>query len=86
MLITFSLPVFAAVLDDEENGTTETISPDQYEGAQKEDKENKKDNENKKEDSLPQTGIEDSGLGLLLIVCIGSAIFAFKKVSDYRNI
>ena len=36
--------------------------------------------------NLPQTGIEDYNIGILLIVCIASAIFAYKKINDYRNI
>lgn len=36
--------------------------------------------------NLPQTGIEDYNIGILLIICIASAIFAYKKVNDYRNI
>ena len=36
--------------------------------------------------SLPQTGVEDYNIGILLIVCIGSAIFAYKKITDYKNI
>ena len=35
---------------------------------------------------LPQTGIEDYNIGILLIICVASAIFAYKKVNDYRNI
>jgi len=35
---------------------------------------------------LPQTGIEDYNIGILLVVCIASAIFAYKKITDYRNI
>lgn len=35
---------------------------------------------------LPQTGIEDYNIGILLIICVASAIFAYKKVSDYKNI
>lgn len=45
----------------------------------------KKYNTNNKTD-LPQTGIEDYNVGILLIICVASAIFAYKKVSDYRNI
>ena len=36
--------------------------------------------------NLPQTGIEDYNIGILLIICVASAIYAYKKVSDYRNI
>lgn len=35
---------------------------------------------------LPQTGIEDYNIGILLVICVASAIFAYKKVSDYKNI
>ena len=36
--------------------------------------------------NLPQTGIEDYNIGILLIICITSAIFAYRKINDYRNI
>ena len=37
--------------------------------------------------NLPQTGIEDSIPTVLLIVVFGiSAVYAYKKISDYRNI
>ncbi len=35
---------------------------------------------------LPQTGIEDYNVGILLIIFIASAIFAYKKISDYKNV
>lgn len=35
---------------------------------------------------LPQTGIEDYNVGILLIICVASAIYAYRKVNDYRNI
>ena len=35
---------------------------------------------------LPQTGIEDYNIGILLIICVASAIFAFKKIKDYKNV
>ena len=35
---------------------------------------------------LPQTGIEDYNIGILLIICIASAIFEYKKVNDYRSL
>lgn len=46
----------------------------------------KKYNTVDKEDEIPQTGIEDYNVGILLIVCVASAIFAYKKINDYRNI
>lgn len=42
-------------------------------------------NTNNKTD-LPQTGIEDYNIGILLIICVISAIFAYKKINDYKNI
>lgn len=36
--------------------------------------------------NLPQTGIEDYNVGILLVICIASAIYAYKKVSYYKNV
>lgn len=36
--------------------------------------------------NLPQTGIEDYNIGILLIIFTASAIFAYRKVTDYKNI
>ena len=36
--------------------------------------------------NLPQTGIEDYNIGILLIICTASAIFTYRKISEYRNI
>ena len=35
---------------------------------------------------LPQTGIEDYNVGILLIICVASAIYAYRKINDYKNI
>lgn len=35
---------------------------------------------------LPKTGIEDYNVGILLIIFVTSAIFAYKKSSDYKNV
>ena len=43
-------------------------------------------NTNTNKTDLPQTGIEDYNIGFLLIICVASAIFAYKKVQEYRNI
>lgn len=37
--------------------------------------------------SLPKTGIEDSVLAVILVIVLGiSAVYAYKKIQDYRNI
>ena len=77
MLIVFSANVYATgVLDGDDNTTT--ITGNEYENAQQ--------NTQNNETTLPQTGVENFGLGILLVVCAGSAIFAYKKVSDYKGI
>ena len=82
MLIVFSANVYAAgVLDGDDNTTT--ITENEYENAQQNSTQN---NTKNNETTLPQTGVENFGLGILLIVCAGSAIFAYKKVSDYKGI
>lgn len=43
-------------------------------------------NTSEDDENLPQTGIEDYNVGILLVICVASAIFAYKKISDYKNI
>lgn len=42
------------------------------------------DKDNK--DDLPQTGIEDYNIGILLVICVGASIYTYKKMRDYKNI
>ena len=85
MLIVFSANVYATgVLEDDD---TTTITGNEYEDAQKNNtKNNTSNNTQNNETTLPQTGVENFGLGILLFVCAGSAIFAYKKVNDYKEI
>jgi len=41
---------------------------------------------NNSSSGLPQTGIEDYNIGILLIICVISAIYAYNKVKQYKNI
>lgn len=94
ILMSLATNVFAIDPSDLINNATQ-ISPDDYNNAQS-NPENKNNtntnnnvantNNNTNNSSLPQTGIEDSGMGMLLIICVASAIFAYRKISDYRNI
>ena len=43
-------------------------------------------NTSEDDEDLPQTGIEDYNVGILLVICVASAIFAYKKINDYKNI
>lgn len=37
--------------------------------------------------SLPKTGVEDSMPGIILVIVLGvSAVYAYKKMQDYKNI
>ena len=78
MIIIFSANVYATGVLDVDNSTT-TITGNEYQNAQQNNTQNN-------ESTLPQTGVENLGLGILLIACAGSAIFAYKKVSDYKGI
>lgn len=82
MIMMISVNVFAEDIFGEGNNSTTTITGNEYEEAQK----NTQDTDKKNETTLPQTGTESFGLGIVLMVCAGSAIFAYKKVSDYRGI
>lgn len=98
MLIAFSANVYAnnvldGVLNNENEATT--ITGNEYENAQKNTqntqnttKNNTTKNNTTKDTTtkLPQTGAEDFGVVMLLVVCIGSTIFAYKKVRDYKGI
>lgn len=35
---------------------------------------------------LPQTGIEDYNIGILMVICVASAVIAYRKINDYKNI
>ena len=88
MIVMISKSVFAIdpsnLLGNKNDEGQTTITPDQYQNAQNNNTNNTTNNTNNT--SLPQTGIEDGNIGVLLIICIGSAIFAYKKINDYRNI
>ena len=95
ILIVISTEVFAT-------GTGYTLGKNEYENAQTPEVENTNNNTNNSVNNstnnkntkvyntnssdLPQTGIEDYNIGILLIICVASAIFAYKKVNDYKNI
>lgn len=36
--------------------------------------------------TVPQTGVQDYNIGILLIIAVAAAIYAYKKVKDYNNI
>lgn len=80
IVIAISTTAFATDILNPENGNNvTTITGNEYNSAQS-------NNAAGNNTSLPQTGIEDSGLGILLIICAISAVFAYKKISDYKNI
>jgi len=98
IILTISTNVFASGLvlggnNSSNNDAPQQITGDQYNNAQVNNSANNTNNTsnnvanlNNNNTSLPQTGIEDYNIGILLIICIGSAIFAYKKISDYRSI
>ena len=43
-------------------------------------------NVSKESTKLPQTGIEDYNIGILLIIGIASAIYAYNKINYYKNV
>lgn len=75
------------IVEDENNTTNETennVTNNSVNNAT--DNNVKKYNTVDEEDEIPQTGIEDYNIGILLIICVASAIFAYKKINDYKNI
>lgn len=43
-------------------------------------------NEAEEDDDLPQTGIEDYNIGILLVIFVAASIYTFKKLKDYKNV
>ena len=78
IIMMVSVNVFASdpLLGNETENDFTQITGNEYEDAQN----------NNNTTTLPQTGVESYGLGMLLIVCAASAMFAYKKVRDYRGI
>lgn len=42
--------------------------------------------EDDSDDNLPQTGIEDYNVGILLVICVAASIYTYKKMKDYKNV
>lgn len=36
--------------------------------------------------NLPQTGIEDYNIGILLVICVAASIYTYRKMKDYKNV
>lgn len=64
--------------------TTNTANENVSEGVNTDAVYNTVDEEEK--DDLPQTGIEDYNIGILLVICIGASIYTYKKMRDYKNV
>ena len=97
VLITVSTSVYATGIVLGDNGTT--VSPNEYENAQQVPQDNNTTNNtsnntanrannvnNNNSSSLPQTGIQDYNIGIIMVICVASAIFAYKKINDYKNV
>ena len=94
ILITVATTVSAAdvVLGD---NNTPTITENEYNNAQTVPQGNNTANTsnnaannlmNNNNTDLPQTGIQDYNIAILLVIGIASAVFAYKKISDYKNV
>ena len=81
VIMSLSITAFASdpVLGDGTDDNTTTITGNEYENAQKNDVE-------EKDPTLPQTGSQEYVAAILFVVFAAGAIFAHKKVRDYRDI
>lgn len=82
-MVIMSMAITTFATDVLEDDNTTTITGNEYENAQKNDVLN---NNNNNSSVLPQTGSQDYGVAILFVVFAAGAIFAYKKVSDYRDI
>ena len=83
VIMTISVAVFATDVLGDDNTTT--ITGNEYEDAQQNDVLNN-NNSNNNTATLPQTGTQDYAIAMLFLVFATGAIFAYKKISDYRDI
>ena len=79
------------ILNEDDTNNTQNATNDEKPAANNEkptiNDEPNTENTNVAENKLPQTGVaEDTTLFIFIAVCILSAIYAYKKVRDYRNI
>ncbi len=88
LLVTLSTAVYATndVLGGGDNNNVTEITGNEYNNAQNVLGNSANNNTNNTDGKLPQTGANDYVLAILLVVCAGSAIFAYQKVSKYKNI
>lgn len=84
VIMTISIAVFATDVLGDGNNTT-TITGNEYQNAQQNDVLGNNSNNNNTS-ALPQTGTQDYVAAILFVVFATGAIFAYKKVSDYRDI
>lgn len=70
------------------NGTnTNNTNTNNARNSNNTNRNNNNTNRNNTNTSLPKTGIEDSLPTVVLVVVFGvSAVYAYKKIKDYRNI
>lgn len=72
--------------DTNTSATTDTNNTITSTGTSTDSLYNTVDEEDEEDDKMPQTGIEDSYIGILLIGCVAISIFTYKKMKDYKNV
>ena len=75
--------------DDYNNAQQPQVSNSNSNNSNNNSNSNNSSNNNSRNNSsnnTAQTGIEDYNVGILLVICVASAIYAYKKVKYYKNI
>ena len=75
-------------IEDKSNNTPNNIKTDTKNNTANNTTNNTTNNTAKRYNttSVPQTGIEDYNIGILLIIAVGSSIYAYKKIRDYNSL
>lgn len=77
-------PTSNTVDEEPENETTENVTLNTTTGGSVVQPQTNSSSES--ENNLPQTGVtEDITIMFFIVVCIVSAVYAYKKIRDYRN-
>lgn len=74
------------IIKDNNNTTNNTVNNTQNNNTTNNKTNNTKVYNTNNTTDLPQTGIEDYNIGILLILCITSAIYAYRKINDYKSL
>ena len=91
MLVFIAMIIFVMAINEDDTNNTQNATNDEKPAANNEkptiNDEPNTENTNVAENKLPQTGVaEDTTLFVFIGICLVSAIYAYTKIKNYKNI